>query len=71
MTAPVGNEHAQRAIAAAIGRRTPDPGVRERRNAYLAKQSDWKGECQSCKAALRGTIAEIEAHVCEGGEKAP
>ncbi len=66
MMAPAGNERAQRAVAAAFDRRTPDPGIREQRNAYLAKQSDWKAECQGCKAKLKGTIAEIEAHACEG-----
>ena len=63
-------EFAQRAIASALRRHNPDSAVREARNEYLERQSDWSGDCQRCGAKLRGTLAQIRAHVCPEAEEA-
>ncbi len=69
--APSDAKFAQRTVAAAVQRRNPDSAKRDERNAYLAKQTDWKGTCQKCKETVRGTIAEISAHSCIESEVTP
>ena len=42
-----------------------DPDIAEKREAFLDKQTDWKGQCKYCKQSLVGTRAQLAAHHCQ------
>ena len=39
--------------------------VSEKREAFLDKQTDWKGQCKYCKQSLVGTRAQLASHRCQ------
>ena len=44
--------------------RTPDEAATKRITEHFNAQKDLFTQCQKCHAHLKGTLAEIQAHVC-------